>query len=79
MKDPLNKGMERRAKEETTTVAPKQQEVPLNADNAARIIGDFLGQQKENIQFHNTMGQCLAYLHKNSRAQEDYIAATNQP
>lgn len=61
------------------TTAAVSQEVPLNADNAAKIIGDYLESQEQKGRWHMTMGKCLAYLHKKARESEDYISATNQP
>lgn len=81
MKDPLNEGMARRAATEQNELSTLPQEVAaiLNADNAAKTIGDFLEQQEQKGRWHAVMGQCLGYLHKHARANEDYIEATNQP
>lgn len=79
MTDPLNEGMARRAEEKQGNEAPKQQQVPLNAENAGKIIGNYLSEQKETAQVHATMSKCLGYLVQNAKANEDYIEATNRP
>lgn len=79
MTDPLNEGMARRAEEKQGNEAPKQQQVPLNAENAAKIIGNYLSEEKETAQVHATMSKCLGYLVQNAKANEDYIEATNRP
>lgn len=54
------------------------QVVPITAEVAMNVVGNYLDRQHEDGQWHREMQGCMVYLYRNAKENEDRKQAENQ-